>query len=80
MPWEGYAVWEGYTAWAGDAAGDGGAEVGLEMAQTLLEQAEPLVHGTYIMPSFGRYAQAAELVRRIRDRQAARVSRATSAG
>ena len=62
------------------AAGDGGAEVGLEMAQTLLEQAEPLVHGTYIMPSFGRYAQAAELVRRIRDRQAARVSRATSAG
>ena len=61
------------------AAGDRGAEVGLEMAQTLLEQAEPLVQGTYIMPSFGRYAQAAELVRRIRDRQAARVTRANSA-
>jgi methionine synthase I (cobalamin-dependent)/5,10-methylenetetrahydrofolate reductase len=62
------------------AAGERGAEVGLEMAQALLEQAESLVQGTYIMPSFGRYAQAAELVRRIRDRQAARVSKATSTG
>ena len=62
------------------AAGERGAEVGLEMAQSLLEQAESLVQGTYIMPSFGRYAQAAELVRRMRDRQAARVSKATSAG
>jgi hypothetical protein len=50
------------------------------MAQSLLEQAESLVQGTYIMPSFGRYAQAAELVRRIRDRQAARDSKATSVG
>lgn len=50
------------------AAGERGAEVGLEMSLELLEQVESLVAGTYVMPSFGRYAQAAELVRRIRAR------------
>ena len=54
------------------AAGDEGAEVGLELTIALLEQAESLVAGTYIMPSFGRYQQAAELVRRIRARHASR--------
>ena len=48
------------------AAGERGAEVGLEMAHSLLEKMQPLVSGTYIMPSFGRYELAAELVRRIR--------------
>jgi methionine synthase / methylenetetrahydrofolate reductase(NADPH) len=48
------------------AAGERGAEVGLEMASALLEQLSPLVHGTYIMPSFGRYEMAATLVRRLR--------------
>jgi homocysteine S-methyltransferase len=48
------------------AAGERGADVGLEMAHSLLEQMKPLVSGTYIMPSFGRYELAAELVRRIR--------------
>jgi homocysteine S-methyltransferase len=48
------------------AAGERGAEVGLEMAHRLLDSLAPLVHGTYIMPSFGRYELAAELVRRIR--------------
>ncbi len=48
------------------AAGERGAEVGLEMAHRLLEALAPSVHGTYIMPSFGRYELAAELVRRIR--------------
>jgi homocysteine S-methyltransferase len=47
------------------AAGDRGAEVGLEMALRLLEEMRPFVQGTYIMPSFGRYELAAELVRRI---------------
>ena len=51
-------------------AGDRGAEVGLELALALLEQPAPLVAGTYVMPSFGRYEQAAELVRRIRARRA----------
>jgi methionine synthase I (cobalamin-dependent)/5,10-methylenetetrahydrofolate reductase len=48
------------------AAGDRGAEVGLEMAAAMLEEMAPLVQGTYIMPSFGRYELCAELVRRIR--------------
>ena len=53
-------------------AGDRGAEVGLEITLALLEEVESLVAGTYVMPSFGRYQQAAELVRRIRARHARR--------
>jgi len=48
------------------AAGDRGAEVGLEASLELLTQMRPYVDGTYIMPSFGRYEQSAELVRRVR--------------
>ena len=47
-------------------AGERGSEVGLEMARSLVEAARALVAGVYIMPSFGRYEQAAELTRRIR--------------
>ncbi|MGD0247615.1 MAG: bifunctional homocysteine S-methyltransferase/methylenetetrahydrofolate reductase [Candidatus Limnocylindrales bacterium] len=53
------------------AAGERGAEVGLEMAMNLLAGSEGHVSGTYIMPSFGRYEPAAELVRRLRARRAA---------
>ena len=49
-------------------AGAGGTEAGIEMADTLLGEVEGEVAGTYLMPSFGRYEQAAELVRRIRAR------------
>jgi methionine synthase / methylenetetrahydrofolate reductase(NADPH) len=49
-----------------NAAGERGAEVGLEMAAALLEVLAPHVQGTYIMPSFGRYELAANLVRRVR--------------
>jgi homocysteine S-methyltransferase len=52
-------------------AGDRGAEVGLEQAIALLEAVGDGVAGTYVMPSFGRYEQAAELVRRIRARHPA---------
>ncbi len=48
------------------AAGDRGAEVGLEQASELLDGMRGLVSGTYVMPSFGRYEQSAELVRRLR--------------
>ena len=48
------------------AARDRGAEVGLELSLELLGQVRGEVAGTYLMPSFGRYEQAAELVRRIR--------------
>jgi methionine synthase / methylenetetrahydrofolate reductase(NADPH) len=47
-------------------AGDRAADVGLDLALDLVRAAAPLVAGTYIMPSFGRYEQCAELVRRIR--------------
>jgi methionine synthase I (cobalamin-dependent)/5,10-methylenetetrahydrofolate reductase len=50
------------------AAGERGGEVGLEMAMNLLAAVEGHVNGTYIMPSFGRYELAAELVRRVRAR------------
>ena len=48
------------------AAGDRGAEVGLEQSLALLHAMRGYVDGTYIMPSFGRYEQSAELVRRVR--------------
>jgi len=48
------------------AAGDRGAELGLELALELLADLRTRSDGTYLMPSFGRYEMAAELVRRIR--------------
>ena len=56
------------------AAGERGSEVGIEMADDLLEAMEGEVAGTYIMPSFGRYEQCAELVRRIRARHPMRAA------
>src|SRR3954468_23182866 len=47
-------------------AGERAAEVGLDIAHALLADVAGQVQGTYIMPSFGRYELAAELVRRIR--------------
>jgi homocysteine S-methyltransferase len=47
-------------------AGDAGAEVGLRITEELLAAVGGRVAGTYVMPSFGRYEQAAELVRRLR--------------
>jgi methionine synthase / methylenetetrahydrofolate reductase(NADPH) len=54
-------------------AGAGGTEAGIEMADALLAAVEGETAGTYLMPSFGRYEQAAELVRRIRARHPAPV-------
>lgn len=53
------------------AAGARGSEAGIEMADALLAAVEGEAAGTYLMPSFGRYEQAAELVRRIRARHPA---------
>jgi homocysteine S-methyltransferase len=49
-------------------AGAAGTEAGIDMADALLSAVGNEVAGTYLMPSFGRYEQAAELVRRIRAR------------
>jgi methionine synthase / methylenetetrahydrofolate reductase(NADPH) len=48
------------------AAGERGAEVGLEMSLELVDAMRDHVAGVYVMPSFGRYENGAELVRRIR--------------
>ena len=53
------------------AAGERGSELGIEMADALLASVGGEVDGTYIMPSFGRYEQCAQLVRRIRERHPA---------
>jgi methionine synthase I (cobalamin-dependent)/5,10-methylenetetrahydrofolate reductase len=47
-------------------AGERAAEVGLDIAHALLAEVADQVQGTYVMPSFGRYEQSAELVRRVR--------------
>src|SRR5689334_21242668 len=47
-------------------AGEKIGEVGAELALALVQELGPLVAGTYLMPSFGRYEHAAEVVRRLR--------------
>ncbi|HEX2470923.1 MAG TPA: bifunctional homocysteine S-methyltransferase/methylenetetrahydrofolate reductase [Candidatus Limnocylindrales bacterium] len=54
-------------------AGEHGAAVGLRITEELLAVVGDRIAGTYVMPSFGRYEQAAELVRRLRAMPAARV-------
>jgi homocysteine S-methyltransferase len=49
-------------------AGEHGAEIGLRITEELLDAVGDRVAGTYVMPSFGRYEQAAELARRVRAR------------
>ena len=48
-------------------AGEAGASAGLEIALEHVEETRALsfVSGIYVMPSFGRYEVAAELVRRV---------------
>jgi homocysteine S-methyltransferase len=43
-------------------AGADGRQEGVKMAQELLATARPHVQGVYIMPSFGRYEVAAEVL------------------
>ncbi len=40
--------------------------VGVELAVEFLKEAVPLVKGTYLMPSFGRYEVVAEIVEGLR--------------
>lgn len=43
-------------------AGPDGRKEGIRMAQDLLLEAQSMVQGTYIMPSFGRYEVAADVI------------------
>ncbi len=53
-------------------AGEAGAAAGIEIALEHVEEtrALPFVSGIYVMPSFGRYEVAAELVRRVAETRA----------
>jgi methionine synthase / methylenetetrahydrofolate reductase(NADPH) len=44
------------------AAGENGVAEGIAQARELLEECRPLVQGTYLVPSFGRYEVVGELV------------------
>jgi methionine synthase I (cobalamin-dependent)/5,10-methylenetetrahydrofolate reductase len=48
------------------AAGDKARQVGVELAVEFLNKAAPLVKGTYLMPSFGRYEVVADIVKELR--------------
>ncbi|MDQ3524245.1 MAG: bifunctional homocysteine S-methyltransferase/methylenetetrahydrofolate reductase [Chloroflexota bacterium] len=43
-------------------AGSNGRQEGVQMAQELLRELVPFADGTYLMPSFGRYEVAAEVI------------------
>ncbi len=53
------------------AAGNDGRHVGIALAQELLVAARPYVQGVYLMPAFGRYEQAAEILSVLGERHAA---------
>jgi homocysteine S-methyltransferase len=44
-------------------AGENGREEGLQQARELLEECRPMINGTYLVPSFGRYEVVGELAR-----------------
>jgi homocysteine S-methyltransferase len=50
-------------------AGPEGRREGIRIAQELLLEAREVVHGVYIMPSFGRYEVAAEVLEVLPDRR-----------
>ena len=47
-------------------AGDQGAQVGLELAEELLAELRRFCQGAYLVPSFGRYDDMCELVKRLK--------------
>lgn len=52
-------------------AGSEGRKEGIRMAQELLQELVPYADGTYLMPSFGRYEVAAEVISVLEDAQPA---------
>jgi homocysteine S-methyltransferase len=58
-----------------ERAGTDGIREGLDMAREIIHRCGQLVAGTYIMPSFGRYEAAAQLVSELREEALAGVSR-----
>ncbi len=54
-----------------EKAGEQGAQVGLELAEELLEDVRSICSGVYLVPSFGRYDDMCTLVERVKHRQTA---------
>lgn len=48
-------------------AGDRGAQVGIELAEELLEEIRPYIAGVYLVPSFGRYDDICQLTRKLKE-------------
>ncbi|HVL24454.1 MAG TPA: hypothetical protein VM450_10220, partial [Thermomicrobiales bacterium] len=48
-------------------AGSEGRKEGVKMSQELLHQLRPHAEGVYLMPSFGRYEVAAEVIEVLKD-------------
>ena len=51
-----------------EKAGDRGLEVGLELAEAVVEAARPWIAGVYVVVSFGKAEPVAEFVRRLKTR------------
>lgn len=49
-----------------EAAGDGAAEVAIDLAQEFVEQVRPLSAGVYLIPTLGRLGGTIEVARRLR--------------
>lgn len=49
-----------------EKSGDEGARVGLELSEQLLEEIRPYISGVYLVPSFGRYDDICQLVRKLK--------------
>jgi homocysteine S-methyltransferase len=49
-----------------EMAGDDGSAVGIQLACELVETMKPHVQGIYIMPPFGRYEMAAEIIEKVK--------------
>ena len=58
------------------AGAENGAEEGVRIAQELLAELQdvPAVRGAYLMPPFGRYDLAAEIIERVRGKVASSVT------
>ena len=49
-------------------AGSDARQEGVKISQELLLEARDMVHGVYIMPSFGRYSMAVEVLEALKTR------------
>ncbi len=50
-----------------EEAGDQGVQIGLSLAEELLQKLKAICQGTYLVPSFGRYDEICQLVQRLKE-------------